>query len=192
MDSMTGSWTYRDKLTQLRGLMSISRCEWDLLHYFATQSNPMRPFFLTCLLGIALQCSAQQATFPVEGHWLHNSGEYVVEVSVDNGICSGKIAWLREPIDLSGEQRRDVLNKDPELRSRRVIGIPVLSGFLRDDAEWKSGKIYDYTSGNTYNARMEIDKDGNLRITGFYGILFFLGKTKKWARVDNLSEYGLN
>ena len=151
----------------------------------------MRPFLFIVFLAFQGVIFAQNASFPVEGYWLHDSKEFIVEVSVENGICSGRIVWLAQPVDLSGEERRDVLNKDPELRSRKVMGVPVLSGFLRDDSEWKSGKIYDYTSGNTYNARMQVDDEGRLRVTGFYGILFFLGKTKKWTKIKTPSDYGL-
>ena len=152
----------------------------------------MRLLFFLILLVQQGAIFAQDISFPVEGFWLDDSEQFIVEVEVENGTCSGRIAWLAEPIDQNGEEQRDVLNKDPLKRSRKVMDIFVLRDFVSESSVWKSGKIYDHTSGNTYNARMEVDEHGWLRITGFYGLLFFLGKTKKWTRVTNPSDYGIN
>lgn len=127
----------------------------------------------------------------IKGYWMNESGEFIVNIYQEDSTFKGKIVWLADSLDKFGQPLRDVMNKEPEMRSRLVRGMNVLEGFELDDGIWKHGRVYDYKSGNDYNARMKLDDEGNLRLTGYYGILFFLGKTKVWKRVSSKGKYGL-
>ena len=127
----------------------------------------------------------------ITGFWLHENKDYVIEIVRDGEVYHGSIVWLADPLDNYDKPLSDLMNKDPEKRSRPVLGLVVLEGFEFDHGAWESGKIYDHHSGQTYNGKMKIDGDGSLRVTGYYGILFFLGKTKVWSKVNDKAKYNL-
>jgi uncharacterized protein (DUF2147 family) len=49
--------------------------------------------------------------------------------------------------------------------------------------KWKSGEIYNYKNGNTYNGKMRINSQGNLEVHGYWWFLSFLGSTKTYTKV---------
>lgn len=143
-------------------------------------------FVLSACCGLA-----QTDAKAIEGYWLNDDKDYVVKVYESEGQYFGKVVWLKDSLDMYGEPIRDVLNDLPHRRSKLVKGMDVLLNFVYDAGTWRSGTIYNYKTGNVYNAKMTINKDGELELTGYYGILFFLGKTKEWTRVSNKAVYGI-
>jgi uncharacterized protein (DUF2147 family) len=121
-----------------------------------------------------------------EGYWMDNEKVVAVDINIQDDRLIGTIVWLDEPMDDFGEPIRDVMNREPKFRSRKVMGMQVLRGFRWDGDVWKGGEYYDFTSGHWYNARISLEKEEKLKLTGYYGILFFLGKNKRWFRVEEL------
>jgi uncharacterized protein (DUF2147 family) len=137
-----------------------------------------------------LQVSAQKKD-DILGYWLDEKQETVVRIYEDNGLYFGKIEWVKDSLDVFGNIRRDVLNDEPELRSRTVLGADMLIGFEWDgEGAWRKGEIYYYQTGNDYNGKIYLD-EGKLKLKGYFSILFFLGRTKTWERLDNPKAYGL-
>ncbi len=134
---------------------------------------------------------AQNKADDVNGYWLTEEEDYVVKIYPKDGQYFGKVVWLRDSLDIYGEPLRDVLNDLPHRRTKLVIGLDVLLHFTFDSGTWRSGEIYNYQTGNIYNAKIDLDDKGQLELTGYYGILFFLGKTKEWTKVTNKALYGL-
>lgn len=144
-------------------------------------------FFLFCCPLVVL---AQQKD-EVVGYWLDEKEETVVRIYEDNGLYFGRIEWIRDSLDVFGHPTRDVLNDDPELRSRTVLGTDMLIGFQWDGEDsWRKGTIYYYQTGNEYNGKIYLE-DGKLKLKGYFSILFFLGRTKTWERLQNPKAYGL-
>ncbi len=150
----------------------------------------MKLLSLGMLLLSAWALSAQNDADAIEGYWLNEEGDYVVNIYEKEGKYFGKVAWLKDSLDIYGEPLRDVLNDAPHRRTKFVLGMDVLLNFSYNDGYWRSGTIYNFKTGNVYNAKMTID-DGVLELTGYYGILWFLGNTKEWTKVKNKSLYGL-
>tara|TARA_R110002095_G_scaffold70325_3_gene60015 strand:- start:305 stop:805 length:501 start_codon:yes stop_codon:yes gene_type:complete len=96
-------------------------------------------------------------------------------------LC-GKIIALEEPIDPeTGEPKLDKENPDTALRSRPIMGVLMLKGFEKEDENtYSGGTIYSPRTGKTYDSKLELTKDGILKVTGY--ILFFW-KTQTWTRV---------
>ncbi len=125
------------------------------------------------------------------GYWLDEKEETVVHIYEDNDLYFGKVVWLRDSLDVYGYQRRDILNNDKDLRSRKVLGTDMLIGFQWDGEDtWRKGQIYYYQTGNNYNGKIYLN-NGELKLKGYFSILFFLGRTKTWQRVENTATYGL-
>ncbi|MBL4587640.1 MAG: DUF2147 domain-containing protein [Flavobacteriales bacterium] len=125
------------------------------------------------------------------GYWMDEDQERIIEIYESNEFYHGRIVWLKDSLDIFGQPLRDVMNDDPKLRSRKVLGLDMLTDYRWDDDVWRKGDIYNYRSGNDYSGKMRINEDGDLRLKGYYSLLWFLGRTKTWKRPRDLSIYDL-
>lgn len=143
----------------------------------------MYRWLLTILLLFPLTLFAQDAD-RILGLWQNETNDKVIEIYKSNGKYHGRIHWLKTPKNPDGTWRRDILNNDPELRSRLLLGIDVFRNFTYDpsDNEWDSGEIYSEYSGNTYNAKIWINSNGELRVKGYLRFFWFLGRTNTYIK----------
>lgn len=117
------------------------------------------------------------------GRWMDEAKETIIEIYEENDMYHAKVVWVRDSLDVFGDKRRDVLNSNTALRSRKVVGTKMLIGFVWDgEASWRKGQIYFYQTGNEYNGKISVSETGQLKLKGYYSILFFLGKTQTWTR----------
>jgi uncharacterized protein (DUF2147 family) len=144
----------------------------------------MRKFLIpvACVLGSAGAALAQGAS-PV-GLWMTEGGKSHVHISQCGALLCGKIVWLREPNQPSGQPKVDAKNPDQAKRTQRIIGLQMLWNFAKssDPNEWESGRIYNPEDGETYKATMTLRPDGKLQVRGYVGISL-LGKSQYWERV---------
>jgi uncharacterized protein (DUF2147 family) len=153
----------------------------------------MKRVFVATLLGLlASSTSAQQPS--VMGTWLTASGKAQVRIApcpnpVNGPVC-GMIVGLIEPKGPDGvvvppDVATDWRNTDPALRSRKVLGMPLIWGFKKtsDANAFEDGQIYSGENGKTYNANISLQPDGKLRLRGYVGSPMF-GETQLWTRVN--------
>jgi len=115
------------------------------------------------------------------GIWETDDGKAKIEIYKASGKYSGKIVWLKEPNNESGQAKRDKENPDKELRNRPILGINLVRDFKFDgDDRWEGGKIYDPENGKTYSCYMKLRK-GKLQVRGYIRLTMF-GRTVTWAR----------
>lgn len=134
----------------------------------------------------SLNLSAQNKADRVLGKWLNEDGDAHVEITEQDGVFSGKLVWLKFPIDdETGKPKLDKKNPDETLRTRPTLGLKMLSGFKYNskNQEWSGGEIYDPKSGKTYSCYMKFDDSGKLKIRGYIGISL-IGKTTYWTAVE--------
>lgn len=150
----------------------------------------MKLFLGFCLL---LCCAASTvfAQDQILGYWMDENQERILEIYEANDRYHGRIVWLKDSLDIFGQPLRDVMNNDPKMRSRKVIGLNMLTDYRWDDDVWRKGDIYNYRSGNDYSGKIRINEEGDLRLKGYYSLLWFLGRTKTWTRPSNPKTYGL-
>ena len=144
--------------------------------------------FLFCLLSCLLptQVFAQVKANDILGVWLNEDKDAHVKIEKTDGKFYGKIIWMRDPIDEdTGKPKKDKENSDKELRSRPVLGLEILTGFVFDDDEWEDGDIYDPKNGKTYSCYMKFNDDtkDELKVRGYIGFSL-LGRTTYWTRVE--------
>jgi|688.fasta_scaffold91262_2 uncharacterized protein (DUF2147 family) len=136
--------------------------------------------FLIASLGLF----AQNTKDEIIGLWYNEDKTEMIEIYIKDHYYYGKIHWLKNSTT-NEEATRDVYNENPQYRSRVLTGIDVLLKFEykvgRD--KWKSGEIYNYKNGNTYNGKMRINSQGNLEVHGYWWFLSFLGSTKTYTKV---------
>lgn len=107
------------------------------------------------------------------GKWLTEAGDAKVEIYEANGKVNGKIVWLEK-----GPDTKDVHNKDEKLRSRKLMGVNILSGLTKKEDKWEGGRIYNPKNGKNYKCAIWLDGD-KLKVRGYIGFLY---ETQTWKR----------
>lgn len=140
----------------------------------------MKRFFaiIVMMLAAASLMSAQD----ILGKWKLEDGSAIVEVYQAGDDYNGKIVWLNEPNGKDGKPLCDGNNPDKALKSRKVLGLNMLSGLKKSGNEYKGGTIYDPGNGKTYNCSMKIE-NGVLKVRGSLDKKGLLGRTMDWFRV---------
>ncbi len=115
------------------------------------------------------------------GIWTVAAQDAKIEIYLQGDELEGKIAWLKEPNDKSGQPKLDVKNPDETKRSRPIMGMTLLTGFKKNKDEWGGGEIYDAKSGKTYKANIKLDGETKLKLRGYVGIPLF-GRTEEWTK----------
>ncbi|MBN9486414.1 MAG: DUF2147 domain-containing protein [Alphaproteobacteria bacterium] len=141
---------------------------------------------------LAFDAWAQGPT--VMGTWLTASGVAKVRIgpcaNTASGAICGFIVGLVNPKGPDGqivapEVATDYRNADPALRSRKVIGMPLIWGFKKgsEPNTYEGGQIYNGENGKIYSANINLQPDGKLRLRGYVGSPMF-GETQIWTRVE--------
>ena len=109
----------------------------------------------------------------IKGKWLNEAGDAQVEIYESNGKMNGKIVWLAK-----GPDTRDIHNKDEKLRSRKLMGVNILTGLTKKKDKWEDGRIYNPKNGKDYKCSIWLEGD-KLKVRGYIG---FLHETQTWKR----------
>lgn len=122
------------------------------------------------------------AASPV-GEWITEGGKARVRIGPCPGAAGelcGTITWSYRPPDVPPGPLLDVHNRDPALRSRPIVGLPLLAGFRPAGPDaWSGGTIYDPEGGKTYTSKMRLAGPDRLEVEGC--VLFFC-RGQTWAR----------
>ena len=127
---------------------------------------------------VALVCASPLlAAQPIEGRWLTAEKDAVITIGECGRSTCGKISrFLVAPPQ--GADQRDVNNADPKKRSRKLLGMPVLTGFSEEADLWR-GQIYDPKSGKTYRSVIRRKNANTLEVKGCIGPFC---QTQVWTR----------
>ncbi len=141
-----------------------------------------RQFVLLTIMFWPLSAMAEIAIESVEGVWLSADGTGWIKIELGANGPIGSIAGA--PAD-SGDRQpsdQDVLNPDPALRNRLLLGLTIMDGFTyAGGGKWKSGRIYDPNNGKTYKCKLTLVDENTLELRGYIGISL-LGRTETWTR----------
>ena len=145
---------------------------------------------IVVMLPVHKVLAVDQTANTILGVWVTEGGKSHVEITLQNGLYEGRIIWLKEsnyPADdqqgMAGKPKVDRENPDKALRTRSILGLPLLSWFnYAGDSVWENGNIYDPESGKTYRCKMTLMPDGSLKVRGYVGISLF-GRTTVWTRL---------
>ncbi|SHK67505.1 DUF2147 domain-containing protein [Xylanibacter ruminicola] len=107
------------------------------------------------------------------GKWLTEAGDAKVEIYEANGKVNGKIVWLEK-----GPDTKDTHNTDEKMRSRKLMGVNILSGLTKKSEKWEGGRIYNPKNGKTYKCSIWLDGD-KLKVRGYLGMFY---ETQTWKK----------
>lgn len=128
---------------------------------------------------VQAQPKQQSKNINVVGVWLTEAKSSHVELfDCGDGTPCGKITWLNP--DVAGDGV-DLYNPDPNLRSRKLVGLQIMQGYrLRRQGNWTGGRVYDAETGKTYGSRLRLLNNNTLQIKGCLGPIC---ETQIWTRV---------
>lgn len=139
-----------------------------------------------CLFLLVFTCNAQSGQNAILGKWESDEKDLIVDVYKQGNAFKAKILWFHDDDDTITpiDQRVDIKNPNKALRDRKIIGLDVLSGLFYNPRQdkWVNGKIYDSTSGKTWDATVWLSDMNTLNVRGFYIIRLF-GKTLNFFRI---------
>ena len=126
---------------------------------------------------------AEQLVSPI-GLWLTEGGKSRVSIKKCGTTLCGRIVWLKEPLTKDNKPKTDINNPDKSLRSRPILGLPLLVGFsgIPIDNVWKDGQIYNPEDGKTYSANLTMMDGDRMKVRGYVGLPLF-GKSTEWLRI---------
>lgn len=132
------------------------------------------------LLAAAAQAMSGPSLDDVVGRWQAQSDNGVIEITrCGASICGNLITSDRLRADPGQVDGR---NRNASLRTRRLAGLSILSGFRRTSNSWTGGTIYDGQDGGTYSATITLADANHLRLRGC--IIWLLCKTETWTRIE--------
>ncbi|MGC1302051.1 MAG: DUF2147 domain-containing protein [Caulobacteraceae bacterium] len=119
------------------------------------------------------------APLPIEGFWQAKSGGGVIELHRCGDALCGRIA---DSDDLKANpDLRDVNNKHPELRDRRLKGLDIFHGFRGGPDDWSDGRIYNPNDGRTYRGQLHMTAPDRVHVVGC--LVFPVCGGQTWTRV---------
>ena len=107
------------------------------------------------------------------GKWVTEAGDAQVEIYKAGDKVNGKIVWLQK-----GPETKDEHNPNEKLKSRKLMGVNILSGLQKGKDKWEGGKIYNPKNGKSYKCTMWLEGE-ELKVRGYLGVFY---ETQTWKR----------
>lgn len=111
------------------------------------------------------------------------TGDSKIRISkATDGTYTAQVFWVANALDKNGNKRKDVKNKDKNLRNVDLDKVVIIKGlkYDADDKEWGDADIYDPSSGKIYDVDIEFKDAKTLEV---YGNIWGIGKTVYWKKI---------
>jgi uncharacterized protein (DUF2147 family) len=138
---------------------------------------------LSTLLAV-ISVQAQSGSDRILGIWLNHLKNAKIGIFERDGRFFGKIVWIDIPKDKDVDINlaTDRNNPDPSLKSRKIMGLEMLTDLRYDDGIWKDGKLYSPEKGQTVGCKLKVSDDSQtLYVTASKGLF---SRTLEWTRVN--------
>lgn len=109
----------------------------------------------------------------VTGQWITEGGDSYVEIFQNGDKLEGKIIWLK-----AGDDQLDTKNPDKSMKSRKLMGVNILTGLTKKKDKWEGGRIYNPKNGKTYKCAIWLEGE-ELKVRGYLGMFY---ETQTWQR----------
>lgn len=133
----------------------------------------MRNFILgaTVALGFGAPALADASVTGPYGNWTLSDGRLTVQVvSCGANLVCANVIRLQEPNNGDGTPKLDLKNKNPALRTRHLIGMPVIEGMMPTGPNTFKGQIYSSDDGDYYRAYATVEGD-HLSVKGCWFVI---------------------
>lgn len=124
----------------------------------------------------------------LNGYWIDEHGEVILDIYPCANARCGRVAWLRLPLGPDRDWLKDYRNPDVKLRDRPVCGLEVLSGFVQQpDGKWGEGSVYVSDLGMTFSGQAEVLSPTQVQVRGYMLVSLF-GHSEVWTKVAKPPE----
>jgi len=141
---------------------------------------------LVFFTGVAAQGRTRPAVAEemICGKWESSEKNLIIQVCMKDNKFVAQIVWFSDTDGKPMDYWTDRRNPDPALRSRKILGMNVVNAltYNPETRSWEDGMIYDSKHGREWNASAYIDKNGLLKVKGYWHFKF-IGKTMTFKRV---------
>ena len=145
-------------------------------------------FTLMCAVLFSVPSFAQDMNSKgdnILGEYLYvkKSGDSKIRITkAADGTYTAQVFWVANALDEKGNKRKDVKNKNKELRNVDLDKVVIIKGlkYDADDEEWGDTDIYDPSSGKIYSVDIEFKESKTLEV---YGNILGIGKTVYWKKL---------
>ena len=149
------------------------------------EMNARALFASVALLATPFTVGAELPSDSAHGYWLTENRKAIVQIAPCGGDTCGRMVWVENPLDQSGQPKRDDRNADAAKRARTICGLELVGGLVRtDDGTWGDGWLYNPRNGATYSAEIRALSPSELEVRGYLGVSA-LGKSQVWTRVGD-------
>lgn len=112
------------------------------------------------VLGLGVAEASENPAINPYGNWTLSDGRLTVKVvACGNNLVCANVIRLQEPNNADGTPKLDLKNKNPALRSRHLIGMPVIEGMAPSGPNTWQGQIYSSDDGDYYRAYATVNGD---------------------------------
>ncbi|HEY8780477.1 MAG TPA: DUF2147 domain-containing protein [Mucilaginibacter sp.] len=141
-------------------------------------------FALLFFSGINLHANVASPDEQICGKWESSEKNLIVQVYKADDTFRAKVIWYTDTGGKPMDYWTDKRNPNPALRSRKILGMSVLKDMAYNAAtnSWENGMIYESKYGRQWNASAYIDKNGVLKVKGYWHFKF-IGRTMAFTRV---------
>jgi uncharacterized protein (DUF2147 family) len=144
----------------------------------------MTKTFVLCLIAWAFITvpSVAQPTNGALGIWSDEDGKSNIEIAPCGAYLCGRIVWLKEPNDETGQPKRDVNNPNASDRTQPIMGMTIIKG-LRPDEDNKQlkGQVYNAEDGKVYDLYLT-PRSTTMEVEGCFA--YVLCGSQIWNRVQ--------
>lgn len=118
------------------------------------------------------------------GQWELLDKTLIITVSMHENQFKAVITWFSDTEGKPLDYWTDIHNPNPALRKRKIHGMSILRNLTYHPKtnSWEEGMIYDSIHGREWNASAYIDKNGQLKVKGYWHFKF-IGRTMTFRRI---------
>jgi len=118
------------------------------------------------------------------GRWELLDKTLIITVSMYKNQFKAVITWFRDTEGKTLDYWTDINNPNPALRHRKLHGMSILRNLTYHPKtnSWEEGMIYDSIHGREWNASAYIDKNGQLKVKGYWHFKF-IGRTMIFMKI---------
>jgi uncharacterized protein (DUF2147 family) len=141
----------------------------------------MKRLLTLIFIVVAANAVAQKT---VVGKWKtidDNTGEAksIIEIFERGGKVYGKVVQILDPTAKPDPVCDKCPDDDPRFK-KKIIGMEIIQGLVKDGAEYSEGTILDPEPGKIYRCKLWLDGE-DLMVRGYWGPFY---RTQTWKRVN--------
>ncbi len=135
---------------------------------------------IVLMLGFLSNIYAQDPSAKIVGVWYDEEKASKIEIYKVGDSYSGKIVWMKEMEINPDFHPKDKNNPKPELRSRNILGMDIITGLKYASGKWVNGTIYTPKRGIYAKCQVSLSSNGQLKVKGSKS---GFTKTQTWTRL---------